>query len=165
MKIDLSGLFNGTVNEIAVNNTFDMSNFIYGTYAPINDGVSVTGKLYAKADVVYLDLTVSFVFNGVCDRCAEDVSKSFSFKVNKIIVESLQNEKDDDDYIVAQNRELDLDELVNEEVSLSIPNKILCKEDCKGLCMQCGANLNVSKCDCKKDIDPRLEALLQLLDE
>ena len=77
----------------------------------------------------------------------------------------MQNENDDDDYIVVKNRVLDLQELVNEEVSLNLPTKILCSDDCKGLCPQCGANLNVSKCDCKKDVDPRLSALLQLLDE
>ena len=81
------------------------------------------------------------------------------------VVEKLENEEDDDDYIVVSNRELDLDELVNEEVSLSLPNKILCKDDCKGLCPKCGANLNVKQCNCKKDVDPRMEALLQLLED
>lgn len=94
----------------------------------------------------------------------EEIKKDFSFDINRIVVEALQNE-DNDDYIIVDNRELDLDELVNEEVSLSLPNKILCKEDCKGLCYKCGTNLNVKKCDCKDDIDPRMEALLQLLNE
>ncbi len=164
MKIDLTGLFNGSQKEIEINQASDLSGLIYSTYNPIKDKVIVKGELYAKADIVYLDVNISFTFYGYCDRCADELKKDFSFDVKKIVVEQLQNENDDEKYIVVKNRLLDLEELVNEEVSLNLPTKILCREDCKGLCSQCGANLNVSKCDCKKDIDPRLSALLQLLD-
>lgn len=165
MKIDLAELFNGSKSEINIDTSFDMSDLVYGTYNPITDAVAVNGRLFSKADVVYLDINVSFAFYGICDRCADELKKDFSFNVKKIVVEELQNEDEDDDYIVVKNRTLDLKELVCEEVSLSLPTKILCKDDCKGLCAKCGANLNVSKCDCKKDVDPRLSALLQLLDE
>lgn len=165
MKIDLTGLFNGSVDKLDIDYKLDLSNLIYGTYYPIKDSVSVSGSVYSKADVIYLELAVSFVFCGVCDRCAEDVKKDFTLSVSRVIVEELQNEEDDDDYIIVNNRELDVDELVSEEVSLSLPTKMLCKEDCKGLCQKCGANLNVEKCDCKPDVDPRMSALLQLLDE
>lgn len=165
MKIDLTDLFNGNSKELNISHTVDMSDLVYSTYTPIKEGVKVNGKLYIRADVVFLDVDISFTFTGFCDRCAEDLTKNFDFKIKKVVVEKLQNEKDDDDYIVVENRVLDLDAFVWEEVSLSLPSKMLCSEDCKGLCPQCGANLNVSECDCKKDIDPRLSALLQLLDE
>ncbi len=165
MKIDLTQLFNGSKNEISVNSLVDLSDLLYSSYTPIKNGVRVNGSLFSKADVVYLDINLSFTFCGFCDRCAEELAKDFSFDIKKIVVEQLQNEKDDDDYIVIKNKVLDLDELVNEEVSLFLPTKILCREDCKGLCPSCGINLNVSKCDCKKDVDPRMSALLQLLDE
>ncbi|MGN1420758.1 MAG: YceD family protein [Eubacterium sp.] len=165
MKIDLTELFNGSVDKKDIDYRLDLSNLIYSTYNPIKNDVVVKGSLFSKADVVYLDVDISFDFFGFCDRCAEDVRKKFDFNVKRIVVEKLENENDDDDYIVVKNRELDLDELVSEEVSLSLPSKILCKEDCKGLCPKCGANLNVKKCDCKSDVDPRMAALLQLLDE
>lgn len=165
MKIDLTELFNGSVDKKDIDYRLDLSNLTYSTYKPIKNDVVVKGSVFSKADVVYLDVDISFDFFGFCDRCAEDVKKSFDFKVKHIVVERLENENDDDDYIVVKNRELDLDELVSEEVSLSLPSKILCKEDCKGLCPKCGANLNVKKCDCKSDVDPRMAALLQLLDE
>ncbi|MGN0521910.1 MAG: YceD family protein [Eubacterium sp.] len=165
MKIDFTNLFNSSVDNIVINHCVDLSNFIYSTYTPIKNVVKVIGSAYSKADVVYLDINVSFTFDGFCDRCAENVKKDYSFDIKRIIVEELQNENGDDDYIVVKNRELDLDEFINEEVALFLPSKILCKEDCKGLCYQCGANLNVKKCDCKKDVDPRMEILLQLLDE
>ena len=165
MRIDLNNLLSGNEKHLDINYKFDLSNLIYSTYNPIKNGVSVVGSLYSKADVLYLDINISFEFFGFCDRCAEEVKKDFNFNIKRIVVEKLENEEDDDDYIVVNNRELDLDELVNEEVSLSLPNKILCKDDCKGLCPKCGANLNFKQCDCKKDVDPRMAALLQLLED
>lgn len=165
MKINLTNLFNGSEAEKAVSCTVDLSGVDYGSYNHINEPVIVEGRLFNKADVVYLDINLKYTFDGLCDRCAEAVQKDFSLNVKKIVVKNLQNEEDDDDYIIVDNQTLDIDELVNEEVSLNVPSKLLCKEDCKGLCMKCGTNLNVSKCDCKGDIDPRMEALLQLLDE
>ncbi len=165
MNIDLNSLFNNSDSEIKINHCFDFSDFVYSVYNPIKDGVAVKGRIYSKADVIYLDINLTFVFYGLCDRCAEEVKKTFSFDVKKIIVDELQNENDDDNYIIVTNRILDLGALVSEEVSLSIPSKILCKDDCKGLCHKCGTNLNVNKCNCKKDVDSRMEALLQLLDE
>ena len=58
---------------------------------------------------------------------------------------------------------LDLDALAEEDVVLNLPSKVLCKEDCKGLCPQCGKNLNDGPCDCKEPVDPRLAGLLDLL--
>jgi uncharacterized protein len=57
-----------------------------------------------------------------------------------------------------------LDEIVTEDVFLNLPAKFLCSDDCKGMCFKCGKDLNSGSCSCEKDIDPRLEALKQLLD-
>ena len=48
---------------------------------------------------------------------------------------------------------------------LNMDSKLLCSEDCKGLCSRCGANLNLGPCDCKPEPDPRFAALQQLLDK
>mgnify|MGYP001091754997 FL=1 len=61
---------------------------------------------------------------------------------------------------------LDLEELARTDILLELPTKVLCSEDCKGLCSQCGKNLNEGECSCeKKQIDPRLAILSQLLDQ
>ena len=44
--------------------------------------------------------------------------------------------------------ELDVEALVTEELNLSWPSKLLCGEDCKGICRKCGQNLNMGSCDC-----------------
>ena len=69
---------------------------------------------------------------------------------------------EDIDYLIGFD--LDVDKLIYGEILVNWPMKVLCKEDCKGVCQFCGANLNEGQCSCKKPVDPRLEALKQLLD-
>ncbi len=165
MKIDLTNLFNGSNESVSVGYSLDLGNLAYNTYNPLKKNVEIKGSVFQKADIVYLDISVSFEFNGVCDRCAEEIIKDYCFRLNKILVPNMAGDADFDDYIVVENGVLDLDELVEEEIQLFLPSKMLCGEDCRGLCAKCGKNLNFEKCDCKKDVDPRMAALLQLLDE
>ena len=165
MEIDLTNLLNGGGDAVSVDCSFDFSDFVYGVYNPIQNGVFVKGSVYEKAGIVYLDAKVSFEFFGVCDRCADDFKKEYSFDLLRILVQELANDSDSDDYIVVKNGTLDLDELIKEEIELFLPAKILCRDDCKGICPTCGKNLNYEKCTCKKQTDPRMAALLQLLDE
>lgn len=166
MQLDFTNLFNSSSEVIDVDYNVPLLDFDYSSYKPLINGADVKGRAYCKADVVYMDLRISFDFVGICDRCADDVNKHYSFDLNKIVVPKLENENDDyDDYIVVENNVLDLDDLIYQEIQLFLPSKMLCKEDCRGLCSKCGKNLNYEKCDCKKDVDPRMEALLQLLDE
>ena len=81
-----------------------------------------------------------------------------------ILVQKLNT--DNDDYLVCADSVLDLEELARTDILLELPTKVLCSEDCKGLCSQCGKNLNEGECSCeKKQIDPRLAILSQLLDQ
>lgn len=71
----------------------------------------------------------------------------------------------DEDYIETPDYKLELDEVVKTDIILELPAKFLCSEDCKGLCMKCGKNLNEGDCGCDKgSVDPRLEILKQLID-
>ena len=75
--------------------------------------------------------------------------------------EAKENELDVDDLEVSiiENEEIDLNELVREQILLTLPTQIFCKEDCKGLCRECGANQNLIDCNCEeKEIDPRWKA-------
>ncbi|GAC1446408.1 MAG: DUF177 domain-containing protein [Pyrinomonadaceae bacterium] len=65
--------------------------------------------------------------------------------------------------VIYENGVIDLDELAREQVLLELPTRILCREDCKGLCPACGANLNEGACNCPtKDVDSRWSALAAL---
>jgi len=69
----------------------------------------------------------------------------YSFDCDHIVVPSVSG--DNDEYIVADGENIELNEIAVTDMLLQIPTKILCKEDCKGLCMVCGADLNEGDCE------------------
>jgi len=67
---------------------------------------------------------------------------------------------DDADEELFDGKTIDLDPIVREQVLLALPMNVVCSEDCRGLCVKCGQNLNEAKCACDTTvIDPRLAAL------
>ena len=90
MQIDFTNLFNSCDDVINVDTHFDFDDFEYSTYKPLKHGADVKGKAYCKADVAYLDLNVKFDFFGICDRCAEEFEKNFSFDIHKTVVPRMQ---------------------------------------------------------------------------
>ena len=72
----------------------------------------------------------------------------------------------DEDVIPFNGEEIDLTELIRDTLIINEPSQVLCQDDCKGLCVHCGANLNVSPCSCESFVvDPRFAELRALLDE
>jgi uncharacterized protein len=72
---------------------------------------------------------------------------------------------EDDDLSTAfyEDNVIDLGQLMQEQCYLAVPMKPLCKEDCRGLCPECGTNLNTASCDCRRSwVDSRLAVLEQL---
>lgn len=130
----------------------------------LSSPVKFKGTVKNTAGIVTLGGQAGFSANVICSRCAEEFSKDFSVKVEHTLVSELQNEDNDGFYLV-EDKQLDLDALICEDIILSLPFVFLCKEDCKGICPQCGKNLNDGECGCKPCIDPRMAALLELLDE
>ena len=110
--------------------------------------ITVTGSVYNKAGIVSLDFSISFIMHHNCDRCLCEFDREYVFSFSHILVRSLN--EDNDEYILTENDKLDLDELVMSDLQLQLPSKMLCKDDCKGLCSICGTDLNESQCDCKK---------------
>lgn len=98
-----------------------------------------------------------------CDRCLEEVKHIMNIKVNKDIDmnESENNENQDDkELFFIEGDELDVEKLVYNEVLVNLPMKILCSENCKGICNRCGANLNSQTCDCDTtELDPRMSKI------
>lgn len=123
------------------------------------DAFSVTGKVKTR-----LELT--------CSRCVEpfDVPVDAAFELRYVPQAENTGEGErelaEDDLITAYYREgmLDIGDLLREQFQLALPMKPLCGDDCKGLCPQCGANLNRTECGCAPAWeDPRLAPLKQLL--
>lgn len=99
-----------------------------------------------------------------CDRCADeyktefDFSISESFKETEDFTEDEENQNPDINYFSGDT--LDIENIVYTALVLSLPSKHLCKEDCKGLCTECGTNLNIAECTCDvRSTDPRFDIL------
>lgn len=108
--------------------------------------IEVTGVVRNRAGIVSLNFTAKFTLTAECDRCLEKFDREYKFDNEHILVRSLNT--DNDEYIVTNSDLFDLDELVITDVLLQLPTKMLCKDDCKGLCPICGTNLNNNVCDC-----------------
>ena len=109
-------------------------------------------------------ISVSAVIGAECARCLKPVSLEISGKLMYLYSSQDTQEINDDEYMPVEiehfGRVLDVMPQIEESIYTLIPTKILCREDCKGLCPNCGADLNEGECSCKnEDIDPRLEAL------
>ena len=96
-----------------------------------------------------------------CDRCLEDVEKNFHVVIDKefdLTGSSEDNRMEESNYMIGTS--LDVDQLIFGEILVSWPMKVLCREDCKGICKQCGTNLNLAECQCRKtEPDPRMAAI------
>lgn len=131
---------------------------------PFDSDASVDATAENKLGFVSLTLDTSFVYSRPCDRCGKAMKKEQKFSFNHRLVAGL-SDSEDDDYIEVPDFELELDDLVVSDILLDLPGKYLCSEDCKGLCPDCGCNLNDTECSCRKgNVDPRLEILKQLID-
>ena len=95
-----------------------------------------------------------------CSRCLEDVETLFSIHVSKDLdfnetTQDRIDELDETNYIVGYD--LDVDVLIYNEILLDFPLKVLCSDDCKGICNVCGINLNKETCQCDRTVgDPRM---------
>ena len=90
--------------------------------------------------------------------------KHYKVPIERVLVSKLEN-GENDEIILLQDFKLDLYELCFTEVVLAMPSKHLCKEDCKGLCPECGKDLNDGPCGCATTSgDPRMAALAKLLE-
>lgn len=99
-----------------------------------------------------------------CVRCLEPFTLPITLELEETFRLAGTSPKPDMPYSVSENGWIDLTSLLREQGWLSIPMKPLCKSDCRGLCVQCGANLNLEPCTCESTRnDPRLAVLEELL--
>ena len=94
-----------------------------------------------------------------CRRCLKPVSLDVGPQVDVMFTRD-QDAGGSAEYVITESaRVLDLSEAVREELILAIPEYVLCREECRGICPSCGTSLNVESCDCRLRTDPRWEGL------
>jgi uncharacterized protein len=109
-----------------------------------------------------------------CSRCLDTTTLPVEIPFDLLYLPHQDNvgaeeiEVEDDDLTTAYYRddEIDLGQLVLEQFYLAVPMKPLCRESCRGLCPECGTNLNTATCSCVREwTDPRLDGLRALRDK
>lgn len=142
----------------------DLSDLSFGGCCPAQEPVVAKGTVKNSAGVLLMHGTVETTLHGVCDRCAKPFRREVSYPLEAVLVKELENEEDADAWVfLLENDCADLDDIVRTAFVLNMDSRLLCREDCKGLCFRCGKDLNEGPCDCQPEADPRLAVLKQLL--
>jgi uncharacterized protein len=129
---------------------------------------AVTGKVRLSGNEVFVSGHVDTRAQVECDRCLQPVEAPVSadFTLDYITGSEYESsevaELTEAEMSVAvfDGEGLDVDEIVKEQILLAVPTRMLCREDCKGICPECGIDRNTGECSCGADnIDPRWAAL------
>lgn len=108
----------------------------------------ISGLLENRAGVLMMSYTLRCVPELYCDRCLSQTDMQIAAEFSHVIVTETASADNDAEYLLAPDAMLDLGEVAMEDLRLSLPTKILCKPDCKGLCPVCGKNRNTEECTC-----------------
>ena len=135
----------------------------YGEH-PISAPVEAEGTVENHGGALSLKGLAKSQLSLHCDRCGKAFQREKQVPLDYLLSPTLEREEDDE-ILLLQEGALELSEPVETAFILGMDTKNLCQEDCKGLCSRCGADLNLGPCSCKAEIDPRMAALAQLLEE
>jgi uncharacterized protein len=137
----------------------------------IIEPAQVNGKVRLAGNEVFVNGHVETRAWVECDRCLKPVELPVSADFTLEYITGAEYESSaaaelteaEMSVSVFEGKAIDVDEIVKEQVLLAVPTRMLCREDCKGICPECGTDLNTGECKCvKDDIDPRWAALKNL---
>lgn len=166
MLLGLSKIIDCPGASVPFSTSVDLSDLRYGESNPVTEPVLASGTVRNTAGVLMMTGSIHTTIHGVCDRCADDFERFVEFPIDVVLVTELSNEDNEDEWVFHLEADAaDLEDIVRTVFVLNFDSKLLCSEDCKGLCCRCGKNLNEGPCGCQKEVDPRFAALKQLLDK
>ncbi|HKA59800.1 MAG TPA: DUF177 domain-containing protein [Gemmatimonadales bacterium] len=133
----------------------------------LREPVQVSGRLQRLDEGrFYWHGTVKAVALGECRRCLTSVTTPLKLDIGALFAQDPEALEDPDAYPVApEAQELDVTPAVREELMLAAPRYAVCRDDCKGLCPQCGKDLNAGPCGCAPATDARWQPLKALKDK
>ncbi len=169
MRIELENLEGGKGNFAHVYQPDDLN--------PVDERirliepVAVKGNVRLAGSEVFVNGHIDTRAQVECDRCLQqvDVPVSADFALEYITgsayesSEAAELTEEELSVSVFDGEAVDVDEIAKEQILLAVPGHILCREDCKGICPECGIERNTGECNCvPDDIDPRWAALKDL---
>ena len=166
MLLGLSKIIDCPGASLPFSVSLDLSDLCFGNCYPVSESVDAEGTIRNAAGVLMMKGAIRTCIHGVCDRCAANFDRDMEVPIDVVLVTELADEENEDEWVFPlEGDSADLEDIVRTVFVLNMDSKLLCKEDCKGLCCRCGTNLNEGPCSCQKELDPRFAALKQLLEK
>ena len=162
----------GTLYEVKLSETFPPQAFA-GRQICFAAPVTVAFTYSFDGEALVLNGQLQAAWHANCAGCDEPFTETMAFPFAERFVKgtaaiNTQNAKDEGIYRFDGER-IDLSDMVLDNIFLHMPIRSLCREDCKGLCLQCGCNLNTAQCGCVHEREEQgkspLAALGQLLND
>ena len=164
MKIQISDIISGKDRSKKIDEIFEIESFEFeGDIIKSITPCKVSGVMNSDGDILVIRANIKTDLEMVCSRCLD----TFIYPIDIDIEERFTTNSDckDDEDIVVMDDVLDITEVVEASIISTLPIKRVCKNDCKGLCQECGCNLNNNACSChKEDVDIRFDVLKSLFD-
>ena len=144
MLLGLSKIIDCPGASVPFSVSVDLSDLLYGESYPVSEPVLAEGTVRNTAGVLVMTGSLHTTIHGVCDRCASDFDRFVEFPLDVVLVTELTNEENEDEWVFPlEGDSADLEDIVRTVFVLNLDSKLLCKEDCKGLCCRC-----LSRCRC-----------------
>lgn len=115
-------------------------------YRPMPAAVDVDVDVDAMERGYALRLRFSAVLQGPCARCLEDATLNIGVDAREVHDDGAREPELRSDFVVGD--QLDVQAWAEDAIGVEFPHRVLCREDCAGLCPACGTNRNTSTCDC-----------------
>jgi uncharacterized protein len=170
LKIDVTSI----LNEPGASLPFDLSAEVRSP----DEDLTLVGPVIARGVAtslgkeVYVQGHITGATELICSRCLKTFTKPFDADCECYFAEETSEAREDKDDAVEtfplEGTVCVLDDMIGHEIILSLPMKPLCAKDCKGLCPECGSNLNEGECDCAKEeqvISPFGRKLIEAMEE
>lgn len=151
MNVDLLSIINNTEQEIKISGETSFSDNGCDVLC------SVSGSADNRTGRVCIKLHIDAVVKTLCSRCLKPVEQKMQTETCEFAGE---------EGVVLNGTVLDIDNIVKNNIVPLLPIHFLCKDDCKGICSMCGADLNLGQCDCNHEVvDERFDVLRKLLED
>ena len=165
MFVNLTDVFTNEGKEVTMQVEAEFEQVTIGSMVfPVTDKrpVDLSFTNIGKGKVrINGSMEITFAMN--CDRCLKPVEQTMGFRFDREVfapdmTETMTDGEEDQEFM--DGCQLNVEDLLNSEIVMNWPMKVLCKPDCKGICRQCGKDLNTGTCDCDTFVpDPRMAVI------
>lgn len=164
MFLDLREIIEAPDKSVSFQCELDRERISFPTLESFLGPVTARGRVKNTAGILELVCDVQADMSVRCDRCGKVFEKRLTPRYTATLQADAED-ADSEDVFPLEGDGVDVSDVVETCMILDMDAKFLCRDDCKGLCPTCGKDLNDGPCDCKKQIDPRMAVLGQLLDD